>query len=122
MLVYDITDRASFETLGKYVEKLSSVEPGCSIIIIGSKLDLVEEDKKPRAVQTSEAASYANEISAKFFETSSKTGHNIENLLDSITELVVEQTQKGANGEGSSSGGGIVLESGDSGKKGCCKG
>ena len=45
IICYDLTDRASFESLqGKWVKKvMEEAELGCHICIVGTKLDLIQE-------------------------------------------------------------------------------
>jgi len=96
LLVYDITDTASFEKVAKYLKLLEeSCDQECFLVLVGSKFDLVSEDIKPRAVAISEAKSFAEKVNAVFFETSSKTGHNINDVFECIGNHFVDQVQSG---------------------------
>lgn len=56
MVVYDITERQSFENLRKWVTELKNqCEPSVVMILIGNKCDLVEK----REVKTEEAQKFA---------------------------------------------------------------
>lgn len=52
------------------------------IALVGNKLELEAE----REVTTGEGQQLANDTAVLFFETSPKTGHNIENLFTQIAE------------------------------------
>jgi GTPase SAR1 family protein len=53
----------------------------------------VEENKKARKIEISMAKEYADEISAKFVETSAKTGYNIDYLFMMIAEDYINITR-----------------------------
>ena len=59
LLLYDITDRKSFDNVSIWVnsikEAIEGNESKYAIILIGNKLDLVEEEKKERQVTEEEA-------------------------------------------------------------------
>jgi len=93
-LVYDITDRRSFEELDQqYSEILSNSKSFSSpiIFVIGNKSDLEEL----RQVSAEEGMAFAEKIGSKWFETSAKNGNNVEaafinlagDLLKSLTSL-----------------------------------
>merc|ERR1712012_952238 len=78
VLVYDITNRASFESLGywiKTVRKNAVKDVICAIA--GNKCDL----ERSREVSTEEAARFAAENGVVFIETSAKTAANVEKLF-----------------------------------------
>jgi Ras-related protein Rab-21 len=72
ILVYDVTDRPSFERVRKWTKELrkmvGDVDKIC-ISIVGNKIDL-----QGRAVDTEEAKKYAQSVGAAFAEVSAKTG------------------------------------------------
>ena len=68
----DVTARDTFEELDKYVEFLKDgANPGCYIILVGTKLDLEEDGNKPRGVTRQQAQEYADKIGALHYETRS---------------------------------------------------
>ena len=72
ILVYDVTDRPSFERVRKWTKELRKmVGDGNKICIsiVGNKIDL-----QGRAVDTEEAKKYALSVGASFLEVSAKTG------------------------------------------------
>lgn len=86
IFVYDITNEASFHKIPFYVDLLYSTNPPGSvfIVIVGSKLDLVEENSNLRQVPITSGWELASNLNAVFFETSARTGANINDLFDSI--------------------------------------
>lgn len=49
----------------------------CKIYLVGTKLDLLLDDSKQRAVDLDLVTRYSDGIQAQFIETSSKTGENV---------------------------------------------
>ncbi len=71
VIVYDITNRNSFEAVDKWIEEFRSVvDSEIPLTLIGNKIDLAHE----RKVTSAEGAKKAREIGANFFETSAKLG------------------------------------------------
>ena len=82
-LVYDVTNKKSFDNLKKWIEFITNIEI-CTIVIVGNKIDL--NDK--REVSIEEAEKFCDDGKYDFFEVSAKTGNNIENMLyNSISQL-----------------------------------
>ena len=84
MLVYDITNHESFESLKFWIESIKNNlgnDLKIPIIIIGNKIDLEE-----REVKTEEAESFCKNQNIPYFETSAKTGENIVNLFQKIAD------------------------------------
>lgn len=86
VLCYDLTDKSSFERAKYWVNELKTYEDGCRIYLCGTKYDMVQNDKKLRQVDYHSVTDYAEEINAKVFETSSKTGHNVEELFFELAQ------------------------------------
>ena len=61
LLIYDITDKSSFESVENWISSITDAignnnnESKYAIVLIGNKLDLVEEEIKPREVEEDEA-------------------------------------------------------------------
>lgn len=89
ILVYDISNLESFNVLKLWHEEIQNNVPNCLVFIVGNKLDLEEEGK--REVDRSLVEEYAKEHNLPFFEASSKTGHNINDIF---TEIGVTLTKK----------------------------
>ena len=78
VLVYDMTNRKSFEKVDMWLKELQEqVDSNIVIMLFGKKCDL----PRPRAVPTDKAKAYAEENSMMFYETSAKDGTNVEEAL-----------------------------------------
>ena len=74
IFVYDITDKDSLEILKKYSEMRNEYCSEASVMVLGNKCDM----KVMRQVTSEEGMKFANSMNALFYETSAKTGENVE--------------------------------------------
>ena len=75
ILMYDITDRKSFESIPEWIKSIKDAKgSNFPMILLGNKLD--KEDV--RVIKEKEGKELADEYKIKFFETSNKTGINIQ--------------------------------------------
>ncbi|XP_054281061.1 ras and EF-hand domain-containing protein homolog isoform X2 [Macrosteles quadrilineatus] len=88
ILIYDTTNERSFLNVRHWLQSIED----CStkkipIYLCGNKVDLREEAKLKgiTCVSTEQGQRMAKENGAIFYETSSKTGHNITNVIVSIS-------------------------------------
>ncbi len=89
LLCYDITRRTSFDSLEEWygIVKNNAVDP--VFILVGEKLDLADVR---RSVETDQAENFKNTHNIdRFFETSSKSGENNENIFETLTQLVLKK-------------------------------
>jgi small GTP-binding protein len=79
VVVFDLTDHHALDITRQWVQELRTARgEHCALIIIGNKSDLAEE-KAAGAV--SDVKRYADVNSIPFFETSAKTGVNVESAF-----------------------------------------
>jgi len=84
ILVFDITNRESFDLLESWMNELrENNKAGISKVLIGNKSDLAEK----RDVQKEEAEKFAESIKCKYYESSAKTGENITEALDEVARI-----------------------------------
>lgn len=89
--VFDITDRKSFNDIEDWVNEAEQYVPNVPRVLVGNKIDLTEE----RVVSRSEGAALAEKLGARYYETSAKTGANLEQLFTELnTELVKRHVRK----------------------------
>ena len=87
LLVYDITNKESFNNLGSWIKTIRD-ECGAPvpIIIVGNKTDL--EDK--RSISKNQAMEFARSEKVEYLETSSKTGENITKAINMLVVKVLD--------------------------------
>ena len=86
--LYDITNRLSLDHLPDWTQIIREHAGDIPIMLIGSKVDLGEF----RAVTREEGILAAKKYNlSSFIELSSKTGQNVENAFDVITETLFER-------------------------------
>jgi len=84
LLVFDVTERASFLKMDIWYKELKgNLGDKVTIIIIGNKTD-----KEIRMVPTEEAKAYASDRKCQYIETSCKTGQYIPGLINLLEESV----------------------------------
>jgi len=82
IVVFDITNRASFLSIIKWIEDVRS-ERGSDVLVVlvGNKADLSDK----RQVTLEEAQGKSTELNITLFmETSAKAGHNVKSLFKKI--------------------------------------
>ncbi|KAG1454162.1 hypothetical protein G6F46_009335 [Rhizopus delemar] len=94
VVVYDITNRVSFQNTSKWIEDVRA-ERGLEVIIVlvGNKTDLSDK----REVTLEEGEKKASDTGVLFIETSAKAGHNVKSLFKRIA-LALPGMNNDANG------------------------
>ena len=84
-IVYDITNRNSFNSIQNWIDDCTKQTPkSILLILIGNKNDL--NDK--REVQYEEGAEFARKRNMIFLETSAKTGNNINDIFEKSVQQI----------------------------------
>mmetsp|Transcript_8125 Transcript_8125/g.18115 ORF Transcript_8125/g.18115 Transcript_8125/m.18115 type:complete len:214 (-) Transcript_8125:97-738(-) len=85
IVIYDITNRASFLNTTKWIEDVRT-ERGNDVVIflVGNKTDSSDR----RQVSTEEGEEKAKESGVMFIETSAKVGHNIKTLFRQLASAL----------------------------------
>uniref|UniRef100_A0A8C1SNU7 Ras-related protein Rab-24 n=1 Tax=Cyprinus carpio TaxID=7962 RepID=A0A8C1SNU7_CYPCA len=86
IVCYDLTDSSSFGRARFWVKELQNCEEHCKIYLCGTKSDLIEADRSVRQVDYHDVQDFADEIGAQHFETSSKTGKNVDEVFQKVAE------------------------------------
>lgn len=116
ILTYDVTCKQSFDELERYIKLLDSADPNCYVVLVASKVDLLEEfnDKHnnssdsnptellPRAVPIATGKAFAAAHGYGFFETSAKTGLNVAAVFDDIGKHCLSHLPQPAAAAGNS--------------------
>ena len=97
LVVYDITQKKTFENIEKWVNDLKVAgDPKITIILIGNKSDL--EDK--RQVLKDQGEEKARSFGCAFLETSAYSGDNIEKAFNLMIKEIYEKFSSDSTGEG----------------------
>ena len=95
MLVYDCTNKSSFENLDNWLNEFSrTVKEKFPIILIANKIDLREDGVT--AISTKEGNARAIELSKQFdttvhfLETSAKTGENVNEAFNTLSAVLYD--------------------------------
>ncbi|KAH0794084.1 small GTP-binding protein [Histomonas meleagridis] len=112
ILVFDLTDRKSFEDLSGWLSDIHSLcDPNAVVTLIGNKSDL----KDQRSITTTEAESFAQLHQLNYLETSALGGDNIQEAFQrtaatvyrkSLTNSDIKPTDEGKRLDNGSQGGG----------------
>ena len=134
LVVYDLTKPTSLVKAKHWVAELQrQASPGIVIALVGNKLDLTKEltetgassESAPtdeegdgeggaeaaegsgdaRKISTKEGREYAEEEGLLFFETSAKSGTNVQEVFTAIANAIPETQMKGPKGPGAAGGG-----------------
>ena len=121
LVVYDITDRDSFENLNSWlIEIEKNANKNVYKLLIGNKCDL--EDK--RKVSFQEGKDFATSNGMQFIETSAKTDTKVKDAFEILTQEIIKASTAGNKAKEKKdktvhlSKGGSDLNTKE--KKGCC--
>ena len=85
LLVYDITQEKTFQSVKRWVEELRDhAEPDIVIMLVGNKSDLVEKSPELREVMIETAQQMATKNSMMFIETSAVNGIKVKEAFESL--------------------------------------
>lgn len=83
IIVFDISQRSSFNSLDKWVQDVRNERGGDVLIMIAAnKIDLVDK----RSVSSEEFESKARDLNVQALECSAKTGANIKQLFKALAQ------------------------------------
>ena len=92
LIVYDISSKESFNNISKWMSDCKNQSPkNILMILIGNKMDLIEK----REVTYEEGKEFADKNDMLFFETSAKTGNNIDNVFYDSASNIVQKMENG---------------------------
>jgi small GTP-binding protein len=89
IVVYDVTDNKTKESVVDWLKLIKkNTENDVDILIIGNKLDLIED----RKVSSEEGEQIAKQLNYPFLETSAKTGKNVNESFMTIINKILNKT------------------------------
>jgi small GTP-binding protein len=91
LLVFDLTDRYSFEKLQDWILDIQQYGPvDCVVVLVGNKADLDKE----RVVSFDESSELAKKYQLDYIETSAKNGMNISFIFRYIASVILKHNQE----------------------------
>ncbi|EMP40699.1 Ras-related protein Rab-40C [Chelonia mydas] len=85
LLVYDITNRWSFDGIDRWIKEIDEHAPGVPRILVGNRLHLAFK----RQVPTEQARSYAEKNCMTFFEVSPLCNFNVTESFTELSRIVL---------------------------------
>ena len=90
LLIYDITDKESFESIPQWMENIQDNKGlDYPIILCGNKIDLENE----RVISKKEGEELAQKFGITFFETSNKDGKNVEKAAFELINQIIKMRE-----------------------------
>jgi len=86
LLVYDVTNRDSYENLKQWFQEAGRYAPEASIVLVGNKIDLNE-----KVVDFSIAKDFAESFPIPIIETSAKNGRNVAKAFYTLVDAKVKR-------------------------------
>ncbi len=91
VLMFDITDKRSFEDLPRWLnEARENIGYEVPIVLVANKVDLPNHE-----ISEEEIIRYADFLGAEYVLTSVKTGENVENMFAKLAEVLYTNRESG---------------------------
>uniref|UniRef100_A0A914X0E6 Ras-related protein Rab-24 n=1 Tax=Plectus sambesii TaxID=2011161 RepID=A0A914X0E6_9BILA len=121
VLCYDLTDPDSLAKVHFWATELRQHEPHAHMYFVGTKKDLLDDDPEARRVDYYSVVEFANQTGGgPVFETSARSGENVDELFSRIAKDYVKESREGGNASSSSIGsGGVALDPSTTSKSSC---
>jgi small GTP-binding protein len=116
LLVFDVSNPDTFAQSQGWMNSIrENITDPVSIVLVGNKCDL------ERAVTVEQAEAFAREYGVQYFETSAKTGTNIESTIMAVAKMAVDNNHMTLDaGEAMNVRLGCVNVKRQKKSKGCC--
>ena len=94
VLVYDVTEEASYEKIRDWMDQIisNSQRDDIGLVLLGNKCDM-----EPRNVSEEQGIKLAGELNISYFETSALTGLGIKEAFEQLTRDIMKK--KGVGGD-----------------------
>ena len=90
IIVYEISNKKSFENISSWIEECKNTAPkSILMVLVGNKCDLDN-----REVSEEEGREFAEKNGMLFFETSAKTGKNVEELFKESVKVIDQKIKE----------------------------
>jgi small GTP-binding protein len=116
VVTYSVTERKSYDNVNKWMNQIHSLAPkNVRIVLVGNKIDMQEQ----REVTVEEGKAMAQKYDAVFFETSAKSGENVEQVFNKLAEDILFKIKENPKSNDETSLTSMSKLKSD--KKKCCK-
>ena len=89
IVAYDISDKWSFDQVKFWVNEVKKhPEIKTNVVIVGTKCDILD-----REVTEEEGKKLADELGVKYFETSAKTGYNVNEAYNFFIKDIIDNNK-----------------------------
>ena len=85
MFVFDVTQEISFKNIDSWLNESENYGENYKKVLVGNKIDLINIIK----VNKEKIEDYAKNKEMIYFETSAKTGKNVEESFNKLAELII---------------------------------
>ena len=88
ILVYSVIDQNSFDCVSKWMTQIRNLSPSdVKVILVGNKSDCHSE----RIITKDQGIAVAEQYNIPFFESSAKTGENVKEIFEKMSDLVLDR-------------------------------
>lgn len=93
VLAFDLSTYSTFRNMDNWIKQIQScAQKNVSIVLVGNKCDIAN-----RNVTQKEATNFASDNGLTYFETSAKTGHNINEVFEFLTKEIIKNKESTPN-------------------------
>jgi len=93
LAIFDLTQLKTYEAIENWLSEMFEIlQKNIPFIIIGNKVDLVEEFN--RSIDKDIIRDYAEKKDSFYLETSAKTGENVQEVFKELTQRMIKRTSK----------------------------
>ena len=95
VLVFDVTDEASFEKIKDWMDQILSNtnKDEICLVLLGNKCDV---EAATRSIKPEQGKELANELNINYFETSALSGYNIKEAFEKLTIDIMKKKKIGS--------------------------
>ena len=117
VILYDITNKESFQNVTSWISQINDIaSKAVKFILFGNKNDLEEA----RIVKKNEGENMAKKYSMLFYETSAKTGENINEGFDFLVNEILKEDGRLSKLSKKSDAVDLTSSKKGNSKRGCC--
>lgn len=87
LIVYDITDRKSFDKVVSWIKELKDqADKNIVIVVAGNKCDM----ERDRQINKADAQEFCRKLQIRHFDTSAKSGNGVDEVFQELATLIYQ--------------------------------